>query len=246
MPGCPLIRLIRYRFALVIALLWSADIVLADPASQETLFREHLVPLLKTYCLDCHDSESDISLQDDHSARAIRENRELWVRSLAQVRLGSMPPEDGETMDPETRKSMVKVLDELVNAIDCVRNPNAGKVALRRLNRSEYRNTVRDLTGVDYKQAMSFPGDDVGYGFDNIGDVLSLPPLLIERYLDASETVAGKAIWTPPPAKFTILTRSPLTWWAPRNTVDPAVESPCHPTGLLVFKRIYRSVEFLF
>ncbi len=95
-------------------------------------------------------------------------------------------------MDAGTRDRLVKLIDELANAVDCVRNPNPGKVTMRRLNRQEYRNTVRDLTGVDYEPAKGFPGDDVGYGFDNIGDVLSLPPLLMEKYLDAAEVISAR------------------------------------------------------
>jgi hypothetical protein len=58
-----------------------------------------------------------------------------------------------------------------------------GRVTVRRLNRAEYNNTVRDLLGVDLKPADEFPADDVGYGFDNIGDVLSVQPILLEKYL---------------------------------------------------------------
>src|SRR5471030_1696911 len=65
---------------------------------------------------------------------------------------------------------------------------------MRRLNRREYDNTIRDLTGLDLKLADDFPSDDVGYGFDNIGDVLSISPLLMEKYLKAAETVAAKVI----------------------------------------------------
>ena len=184
---------------------WLASLMLmsmvgwCDDATSETSFRESLLPLLRTYCFDCHDADNEVPLAKDGSAVQLQSNRSLWLRALAQVRLGSMPPEEGETLDPATRERMAKLIDELANAVDCVRNPNAGKVVLRRLNRAEYRNTIRDLTGVDYKPASGFPGDDVGYGFDNIGDVLSLPPLLIEKYLDAAEHVAGKAIYTPPP-----------------------------------------------
>ena len=100
---------------------------------------------------------------------------------------------DGEQMAEEVRQRMVRVVDELANAVDCVQNPNAGKVVMRRLNRIEYRNTIRDLLGVDYEPAINFPGDDVGYGFDNIGDVLSLPPLLMEKYLLAADAFAESA-----------------------------------------------------
>lgn len=173
----------------------------ADDASREAAFRDSLLPLLRAYCLDCHDTGSELSLADAESAADLAKDRKVWLRALGQVRLGSMPPEDGEPMDAATRSRMVELLDELANAVDCVRNPNAGKVALRRLNRAEYRNTIRDLTDVDYATAEGFPGDDVGYGFDNIGDVLSLPPLLIEKYLDAAEAISGQAIYTPPPGE---------------------------------------------
>ena len=61
-----------------------------------------------------------------------------------------------------------------------------GRVTIRRLNRAEYNNTIRDLLGVDFQPADDFPSDDVGYGFDNIGDVLSMPPILLEKYLSAA------------------------------------------------------------
>ncbi len=69
------------------------------------------------------------------------------------------------------------------------------------MNRHEYRNTIRDLTGIDYELAESFPGDDVGYGFDNIGDVLTLPPLLMEKYVKAAEEIATRAIKAPEPGE---------------------------------------------
>ncbi|TWU51216.1 hypothetical protein Poly59_28070 [Rubripirellula reticaptiva] len=167
------------------------------------------MPLVRTYCLDCHDEGSELSLADDQSAADLAANRGVWMRALSQVRLGSMPPEDADPMDAATRSRMETLIDDLATAVDCVQNPNAGKVALRRLNRAEYRNTIRDLTDVDYTLADGFPGDDVGYGFDNIGDVLSLPPVLIERYMDAAETIAGQAIYTPPPGEIYEVEKSP-------------------------------------
>ncbi|MGI9474838.1 MAG: DUF1592 domain-containing protein [Rubripirellula sp.] len=201
----------RVSVAFVTAAMFAICPVVAegDEAENENAFRERLLPLMRTYCYDCHAEGSEISLETDQSAAALRENRQVWTRALAQVRLGTMPPEDGEVMNAATRAQMVALIDGLANAVDCVRNPNAGKVALRRLNRFEYRNTVRDLTGVDYAASAGFPGDDVGYGFDNIGDVLSLPPLLVEKYLDAAEVISGKAIYTPPPPRIFELDRRP-------------------------------------
>ena len=72
--------------------------------------------------------------------------------------------------------------------------PSPGRVTARRLNRSEYDNTIRDWLGLDLGLSEDFPIDDTGYGFDNIGDVLSLSPLLMEKYLAAAEEIAGRAV----------------------------------------------------
>ncbi|TWT82985.1 hypothetical protein CA13_44480 [Planctomycetes bacterium CA13] len=202
MDSLPPLRLRAQSWlAFPMLLLVASNTSFADQAALETAYRDSLLPLLRTYCFDCHDSGSDLSLEDDDTVASISLNRDLWKRAFAQVQLGTMPPEDGEIMDADIRMRMVDLLDQVANAVDCVQNPNAGKVVIRRLNRAEYRNTIRDLTGVDYEPADTFPGDDVGYGFDNIGDVLSLPPILLEKYLDAAEVVAGTAILTPPPPR---------------------------------------------
>src|SRR5262249_24842901 len=69
-------------------------------------------------------------------------------------------------------------------------------------NRAEYNNTIRDLCGVDFKPAEDFPADDVGYGFDNIGDVLSIQPILLEKYLAAADKILDKALAIPTPPQF--------------------------------------------
>ena len=75
-------------------------------------------------------------------------------------------------------------------------HPDPGRVTIHRLNRAEYNNTIRDLIGVDFKPAEDFPSDDSGYGFDNIGDVLSLSPVLMEKYLAAATRIMDQAIVT--------------------------------------------------
>src|SRR6201999_801183 len=75
-------------------------------------------------------------------------------------------------------------------------DPDPGRVTMRRLNRGEYRNTIRDLMGFDYKTNEEFPADDTGYGFDNIGDVLTVSPLLLEKYLKAAEVIVDSAVPT--------------------------------------------------
>jgi hypothetical protein len=85
----------------------------------------------------------------------------------------------------------------VLQAIDCSGPIDPGRVSIRRLNRHEYDNTIRDLVGVDMRPAEDFPSDDVGKGFDNIADVLSLSPLLLEKYMDAAERIAAQAIVVP-------------------------------------------------
>ena len=79
---------------------------------------------------------------------------------------------------PPKRRMLVRWIDQAVFDVDCGRTHDPGHVTIRRLNRAEYNNTIRDLVGVSLRPADDFPSDDVGNGFDNMGDVLSLSPLL--------------------------------------------------------------------
>src|SRR6185436_8850898 len=73
-------------------------------------------------------------------------------------------------------------------------NPDPGRVTVRRLNRVEYRNSIRDLLGVEFNADVEFPPDDTGYGFDNIGDVLTVSPMLIEKYEAAAKTIVAQGV----------------------------------------------------
>lgn len=86
--------------------------------------------------------------------------------------------------------------DELAK-LDNSGRRDPGRVTIRRLNRAEYNNTIRDLLGIDFRPADDFPSDDVGYGFGSIGDVLSMPPILLEQYLAAAEQIVDRAIHVP-------------------------------------------------
>jgi hypothetical protein len=164
---------------------------------REAKFKSRVVPLLRTFCFDCHSGdkpEGDLSLDGANSAREILEGRKHWLKALKQLRVGAMPPKDADPLSKQDRQFLSDWLDGTLNDIDCTGTPDAGRVTMRRLNRVEYRNTIRDLVGHDYQPAADFPGDDVGYGFDNIGDVLSLPPLLMEKYLAAAAEITNHVI----------------------------------------------------
>ena len=103
-----------------------------------------------------------------------------------------MPPEGQPQPSAAEAAPVTQYLQSLLSKANCTTAQDPGRVTLRRLNREEYNNTVRDLVGVDFRPADDFPSDDVGYGFDNIGDVLTLPPLLMEKYLAAAEAIAER------------------------------------------------------
>ncbi len=156
--------------------------------------------LIKTNCSECHDGdepEGDIDLSTGKGIDAILKDRKHWELALQAVRSESMPPQKKHDFSKSDRKFVVQWLEKLFYEYDCLARPSAGTVTLRRLNRFEYRNSIRELTGVDYQPAKDFPGDDTGSGFDNLADTLSLPTILLEKYLKAAEEITERAIVDP-------------------------------------------------
>jgi hypothetical protein len=159
-------------------------------------FRKEVQPILAQYCYSCHAdgaNRGNVALDTFASDDALLGNHDLWLRVLKNVRAGIMPP----ARKPRPSADELRALERWIKAdafgID-LNDPDPGRVTLRRLNRTEYHNTIRDLTGFDFKADEEFPPDDTGYGFDNIGDVLSVSPLLLEKYLDAARTIANAAV----------------------------------------------------
>jgi len=173
----------------------------------EAFFADHLQPFLQKYCIGCHSGEepkADFALDTYHDTAALRRDRDQWSTVVEYIEAGIMPP----AAKPQPTADEVAVVSAWVNGqlarIGAGAQRDPGRVTIRRLNRAEYNNTIRDLIGIDVQPADEFPSDDVGYGFDNIGDVLSLPPLLMEKYLAAAEKIADEAIalrWPPEPVK---------------------------------------------
>lgn len=162
-------------------------------------FDATVLPVLAKVCNDCHSGdtpEAGVRLDDRRVDVAKTTDRALWLKVLRQVEGGVMPPEGSAQPSDEERKGLTAWIRDVALTPDCSQGERPGRVTLRRLNRAEYDNTVRDLFGIDVSVSADFPSDDVGYGFDNIGDVLSMPPVLFERALEAAEKVARAAIVT--------------------------------------------------
>jgi hypothetical protein len=168
----------------------------ANKKSHDVSYERHVVPLLGRYCYSCHGngkSKGDLALDGYKGQADAINDPKTWERVLHNVRSHVMPPEKKPQPSVEEADLIARWIETQVFKCDCER-PDPGRVTLRRLNRAEYNNTVRDLVGVKFQPAEDFPADDSGYGFDNIGDVLSVPPILIEKYLTAAEKIFDAAI----------------------------------------------------
>ena len=158
---------------------------------------------LARHCADCHgDSkpEGDVTLAWPADDAGLLAQRKLWETALRRIEAGEMPPQDQPRPEAADAASFVAGMRQRYAEADLRAPADPGRVTMRRLNRVEYRNTIRDLVGVDFDPTTDFPSDEIGHGFDTIGDVLTVSPLLMERYLDAAEAVMERAIpSTPPP-----------------------------------------------
>jgi len=168
------------------------------PADYKTLGKE----FVEKYCSKCHsqdDPQAELVLTRFSDSDSILRERKIWMNVIKQVQSGSMPPKEQPSPATSESEKFVEHIKAIFDHADRNAKPAAGRVTMRRLNRFEYKNTIRDLIGVDFDPTSDFPSDDIGYGFDNIGDVLSLPPVLMERYLDAAEGILARAITPDPP-----------------------------------------------
>lgn len=164
---------------------WALAVVPAQSAS----FEKDVSPLLCKYCYTCHGNGAKSGGVALDSSEAI-----AWDTVLSRVRAHEMPPLTVKLQPSDAEREAIG------NWIETERGRHAAArpALIRRLNRAEYNNTIRDLVGVDFHPADDFPADNSGYGFDNIGEVLALPPVLMEKYLAAANTILDKAIATEP------------------------------------------------
>ncbi|MDX1679118.1 MAG: DUF1592 domain-containing protein [Akkermansiaceae bacterium] len=165
-------------------------------SADEGAYHKEIVPLLENYCYDCHAEglkKGDFSMDSFEDLSKHIKDREHWYPVWNNLRSQIMPPSDELQPSAAEKRKILNWIETEVFELD-PDNPDPGRVTLRRLNRNEYRNAVYDLLGVEYDTTETFPPDDSGYGFDNIGDVLSISPLLMEKYMTAAEEVVNLAL----------------------------------------------------
>ena len=204
----------------------TATVTAQDTGNQDA-YQQRVVPLLEQYCVGCHNGEiTEAGIDLDRfadQAAAIQDSR-TWLRVRDVVEGRVMPPVD----EPQPSASEVERIVAWVEN-DCLiaaggPETSVPPVVIRRLNRQEYDNTIRDLLGLDLHLADAFPPDDIGFGFDNVGSALNISPIHVEKYLDAAEVAMDRALLLPdaegmPPIELIGLVTYPL----PR---DKPVEFP--------------------
>ena len=171
-------------------------------------FESIVKPFLARHCYECHgnkgEPEKGLNLQSFEAVASLVEHRDRWDMVVEKLRASEMPPIEEEQPAEERRQAVAAWIANELERIDRTTPPDPGRVTARRLNRNEYNNTIKELLGVDIRPADDFPQDDSGYGFDNIGDVLSLSPALMEKYMTAADRVARRAVFGAPKMEATL------------------------------------------
>ena len=171
----------------------------AAQSSSRPTFERDVMPLIQQFCIDCHSDKEPpggVGFDKYPNVAAVLKDGVTWENVAKNVDSMHMPPAKKPQPTRAQRDRLVAWVESTLSQASCDLS-DPGRVTLRRLNREEYNNSVHDIFGVDWKPAADFPSDDIGYGFDNIGDVLSISPLLMEKYLNASEKISMQAIVAP-------------------------------------------------
>jgi hypothetical protein len=166
-------------------------------------FQRRVLPLLERYCVDCHSSdysEAGIVLDRFADQRAAVEDGTTWLRVLDALEGRIMPPADMPQPMLEEFETVIGWIENDFLAAKCGEQLPPAPVVIRRLNRQEYDNTIRDLLGLDLRLAEAFPQDEIGFGYDNVGSALNISPAHVEKYIDAAEIALDQAI-VPPDAE---------------------------------------------
>jgi len=167
------------------------------PAAAQGTHTEHSA-VINTYCVACHNAQlktADLELDRADIVNPTA-NAPLWEKVIRKLRTGAMPPAGMPRPDAETYDAVATYLETTLDRA-AEANPNPGRPTIQRLNRTEYANAIRDLLEVDTNIIdidLLLPADDSSYGFDNIGDVLSVSPVLMEGYLSAARKISRVAL----------------------------------------------------
>jgi hypothetical protein len=187
------------RFTTAFALMGALSGQTPAPAAPDA-FAGRVLPVLSRQCFSCHGEKvqtAGLNLAAYRDAAGAAKAPELWAKVRAKIQDRLMPPPPLPGLAAADSAALISWIDSL-GSIAPQSEAGPGRVTARRLNRVEFNNTIRDFLGVTLHPADDFPVDNQGYGFDNIGDVLTLSPLLMEKYLAAARTVSHVAVYGEP------------------------------------------------
>ena len=175
----------------------------AAAAPTQAAFDKVVKPLFDSTCSMCHSAglaSGGLNIEQFGTVGSLSSDRDEWDKIVHRLEAGEMPPSAIPRTDEMKAQiaSLVSFASNEFKREDALVKPDPGRVTARRLNRSEYTNTIRDLLAVDFRADKSFPTDDSGEGFDNIGDILTVSPLLMDKYISAARTIAARAIGADP------------------------------------------------
>jgi len=177
-----------------------------DWAEIDKEYTEGVLPLLQRYCLKCHSSQKrkgELDLERFKLLAHVRADLKPWQKMIHQVVNDEMPPKKSPQLSAAEEKLLLAWVDSMLAGEARERAGDPGRVILRRLNNTEYNNTVRDLTGLDLDPTRQFPVDGAaGEGFANTGASLVMSPSLVNKYLDADREIAGHLVLTPAGIEF--------------------------------------------
>jgi len=159
---------------------------------------------LDANCIDCHQgprSKGDVDLASLPLTGGTANDLRLWDRVRARLQARDMPPRIDHRPDPEQYQAVLLHVEHIIDTT-AANHTDPGAPAARRLNRTEWRNAVLDVLGVDVDVELLLPADEIGHGFDTVGDTLSMSPPLLERYIEAAEDAAAMAMQNPDNATY--------------------------------------------
>jgi cytochrome c551/c552 len=151
--------------------------------------------LTTQYCVGCHNAKAKVAGVSFEGVDWTNPgtSADILEKALRKLSSGEMPPAGMPRPAPAAITAFTAWLGQSLDSYAAA-HPNPGRPAIHRLNRAEYSNAIRDLLAVDTKPGALLPVDDSGYGFDNIGDVLSVSPSLLERYIQVARKVSRMAV----------------------------------------------------
>jgi mono/diheme cytochrome c family protein len=179
---------------LALAAFWPAAAQQAPNSASPAAAAAHRTTL-QLYCIGCHSGPTPfagLNLEPLDFAK-LEDNGAIWEKMIRKLRDRQMPPAGMPKPDDATMQALIKYIETGRDRMAEVK-PNPGRTTLHRLNRTEFGNAIRDLLAIEIDVADLLPADDIGYGFDNIGDVLSVSPLLLERYLAVAGKISRQAV----------------------------------------------------